>query len=100
MNFSNSFLSSHFIQQALYKLICSNPQEALYSLFKRCCKTSNCKAPTVPKILRPSCFFVNNCATPSSVNCSKPFCNCLVFIGSILTTYLNNSGEKLGIPLK
>lgn len=35
---------------------------------------------------------------PSSVSCWIPFSNCLDFIGSILISSLNISGEKLGIP--
>ena len=73
---------------------------SIYSWSNRYSITSNCSAPTVPMILRPLNWFVKSWATPSSINWSTPFANCLDFIGSAFSIYLNNSGEKLGIPLK
>ena len=35
-----------------------------------------------------------------TINWSMPLFNCLVFIGSAFSMYLNISGEKLGKPLK
>src|ERR1051326_9446971 len=100
MKASSLFLFLLVIQQALFRSIFSKLQEAEYSLFKRCCMTSNCRAPTVPSIFLLLFFLVKSWATPSSVSCSRPLLSCFVFIGSVFTTYLKSSGEKRGIPLK
>lgn len=49
---------------------------------------------------RPLNWLMNNCATPSFINCSKPFWNCLLFIGSSFSMYLKRSGENDGNPRK
>ena len=97
---SNCAASSLSIQHALYRLTGSQRHLALYSFSRRYCITSNCNCPTVPMIFRPLNWLTKSCATPSSINCSIPLFNCLVFMGSAFSMYLNISGEKLGSPRK
>src|SRR5690606_37574316 len=98
-NSSSCFLSLLLIQQALYRFIGAKSTVALYSFFRRNWITSNWSWPTVPITFLEPISKVKSWATPSSINCLRPFSNCLAFIVSLLITSLKISGEKLGMPL-
>ena len=57
----------------------SQRQAALYSCARRYSITSNCRAPTVPMILRPLSDEVKSCATPSSMSLIDAFGQLLEF---------------------